>query len=162
MDDRNYLALNLRWSLAQNDLTSAELSRRTSIAQPVIHRLVTGVIENPQIHTLIPLAEYFNCSLDKILKQNLSDQKKKSLPAMNTLCHQMRNHIGVINSLLKALEKILPTLMQSYQLLPKELRPEEISEKALELLPNILKHAAEVLIAQKESINHLKTHEEYI
>ena len=67
-----HLSSNLQWLLKKHQLSSTQLSRNCEMAQPVLHRLVVGTIDNPQINTLLPLCKYFNCSIDTLMFTDLT------------------------------------------------------------------------------------------
>jgi len=75
----NYLSINLLWLLKEHNLNMAELARRCNLSLPVLYRVVQGTIRNPQLHTLLPIAEYFDCSL-------FTDQK---------ICEYFNEKIGI-------------------------------------------------------------------
>jgi transcriptional regulator with XRE-family HTH domain len=155
---RNYLSINLKWLLNEHSLTMAELARRCNLAGPVLFRVVTGIIRNPQIHTLLPIANYFNCSLENLANIELSKNPEKLnlKKEMTEIRHQMRNAIAVINNTLKGTQKVLPTLLECYYLLPEELRPQILSSEALRLLPQILESGIKTVTDLKDEVNQLK------
>ncbi len=155
MAARNHLSTNLSWLLEQHNLTTAELSRRCGVTQPVVHRLVVGTIENPQVHTLLPICDYFNCSVEAILKENFPKTRKTVHPGKTEVRHAMRNSLLVIHTLIQGLEKTLLILTQAYIALPKEFRTEEISDHLLLMLPKMLDHAIEATSKLRAAINNL-------
>lgn len=52
--------------IQQHGLTVTELARRVGIAQPVIYRMVKGETTDPKLGTLIPVAEFFQLTLDQL------------------------------------------------------------------------------------------------
>lgn len=48
-------------------ISEGELSRRTGVPQPTIHRILSGLTPNPRIESIEPLAEFFNISTDQML-----------------------------------------------------------------------------------------------
>jgi len=48
-------------------LSEGELSRRTGVPQPTIHRILSGMTPNPRMESIEPLAEFFNVSSDQML-----------------------------------------------------------------------------------------------
>lgn len=48
-------------------ISEHELSRRTKIKQPIIHRLLTGENTNPKLLTLKPIADYFMLSVSQLI-----------------------------------------------------------------------------------------------
>jgi len=61
------LSVTLTYLMNKKGIKSAELARKTGVGQPVVHRLMTGVTENPQILTLKPIADFFQISIDQLL-----------------------------------------------------------------------------------------------
>lgn len=155
---RNTLSTNLKWLLKRHHLTNAELARRCQLAGPVLFRIVQGQIRNPQIHTLIPVANYFNCSLENLITTDLSKSPEKLniKKEMADVRHQMRNAIAVLGNVLQGTQKVLPTLLECYHLLPKDLRPKELSSEALRLLPQLLQSSLKTVNELKNDVNQLK------
>lgn len=58
---------NLMQLMQMKDLTEAQLSREVSMAQPTVHKLMSGATTDPRISTLIPIANYFDVSIDQLL-----------------------------------------------------------------------------------------------
>lgn len=56
--------------MIQQDLSESELSRRTGISQPAIHRLVSGKNNNPKLTTLLPIANFFKISLSQLIGED--------------------------------------------------------------------------------------------
>lgn len=52
------------------DISEGELSRRTGIPQPTIHRILSGKTPNPRLDSVKPLADFFNVSIDQMLARN--------------------------------------------------------------------------------------------
>lgn len=48
-------------------MSEGELSRRTGVPQPTIHRILSGATPNPRLEAIAPLAEFFNVSTDQML-----------------------------------------------------------------------------------------------
>ena len=109
---KNYLATNLRYLLTAHHMSTSELARRCHIAQPVLHRLISGKINNPQISTLRPIIDYFHCSFDDLLMQDLS-QSHLAPTAETTIpqvIHHMRGNTAIIDAVLVSLQNILHLL----------------------------------------------------
>ena len=49
------------------NISEGELSRRTGVPQPTIHRILSGMTPNPRIESIEPLAEFFNITPDQML-----------------------------------------------------------------------------------------------
>lgn len=63
----SHCARLLKRLMVKAHLTESELSRRTGIGQPVIHRISSGETDNPKIDTLLPLADYFGLDLSEFI-----------------------------------------------------------------------------------------------
>lgn len=62
------------------DISDTELAKETSIPQPTIHRLRSGMSPDPKISTLLPLANFFNVTIGQIagfepLPSNIKDRE---------------------------------------------------------------------------------------
>lgn len=150
-----HLSRNLKWLLKKYQITTSELARRCQISQPVLHRLVTDAIDNPQIDTLVPLCNYFNCTLDTLVFENLEEKNKEFPLSQTEIRHIMRNNLLVINSLVQVFEKTLPIFTQSYLTLPKEFRIGEISEEMISMIPNMLSHTIEAVATLRAAIKSI-------
>ena len=62
-----YIGNALTRLMKEKKLTSSELARLTGVAQPVIYRIASGESDNPKIDTLLPLANYFDISIDALI-----------------------------------------------------------------------------------------------
>lgn len=131
-------------------IKSAELARRTGIGQPVIHRLMTGVTENPQILTLKPIADYFEVSIEQLLGLVPLSQRKMIDEAT---VHNLNNKLSTVKTVAGVLTDLLPTLIEGYQkAIESHLIPATIPKDILPLLAlntsNLLKatQQAQVLL----------------
>ena len=70
------LSHNLKTLMTKHGVTSLALSRQTGIAQPVIHRIASGDTYNPKIASLIPLADFFDVTLDTLIGVATSPQRR--------------------------------------------------------------------------------------
>lgn len=59
----------LRTLMEAHEISENELARRTSLNQPNIHRLLSGVTADPRGSTLMALSSYFNVSIEELLGQ---------------------------------------------------------------------------------------------
>lgn len=73
---KNQLSANLVALMNHRHIGGAELARATGIPLSTIKNIRTGANANPTIETLIPLANYFNISLDDIVQGNMAGLKK--------------------------------------------------------------------------------------
>ena len=53
--------------MQEHPISESELSRQTSISQPVINRILKGVTTNPNIDTLRPIAKFFSVSVGQLI-----------------------------------------------------------------------------------------------
>lgn len=107
----NQLSEILSELMAKQGINSAELARRTGIGQPVIHRLMSGVTDNPQVYTLLPIATYFNITIEQLIGTK-SWKKGKLLDA--TSVHQINNQIVTIKTIASVLSDLTPNLLEGY------------------------------------------------
>lgn len=49
------------------NISEGELSRRTSVPQPTIHRILSGYTHTPRLESIEPLAHFFNITTDQLL-----------------------------------------------------------------------------------------------
>lgn len=61
------IASNLKKLMERANISEHELSRRTSVKQPIIHRLLSGNNQNPKLLTLKPIADYFMLSVSQLI-----------------------------------------------------------------------------------------------
>ena len=61
------LSTNLKYLMQEAKLKTTELARATGILQPVLHKVVAGNTDNPRVCTLVPIAKYFNITLEQLL-----------------------------------------------------------------------------------------------
>jgi len=155
---RNYLSINLLWLLKEHNLNMAELARRCNLSLPVLYRVVQGTIRNPQLHTLLPIAEYFDCSLENLANIELSKHPERIniKKEMADIRHQMRNAIAILGNILKGTNKVFPTLLECYHLLPEDLRPKQLPSEVLQLLPKLLENGIKTVNDLKNDVNSLK------
>lgn len=65
------LITNLQRLMEAHTISEAELSRRTQIPQPTLHKILSGKTCDPRISTLKALAECFGVSLDALYTNNV-------------------------------------------------------------------------------------------
>lgn len=102
----------LTYLMSIKGIKSAELGRKTGVAQPVVHRLMTGVTENPQILTLKPIADYFGVSIDQLLGLAPLNNLKTIDSAQ---LHTLNNKLSTLKTIASVLAELLPTLIEGYQ-----------------------------------------------
>jgi transcriptional regulator with XRE-family HTH domain len=139
--------------MAEREIKSAALARKTGVPQPVIYRLMTGGTENPQILTLVPLANFFNVSLEQLI--GLAPLHKKAFNA--STMHTINSKLSAIKTIASVLTDLLPHLIEGYQkALSASLINEFISTDILPLLPlnaeNLLKNSNQIqeLLIEKQ------------
>ena len=125
---------------------SAELARKTGIAQPVISRLMTGITNNPQVLTIKPIADFFNVSLEQMLGMSpLNVQNHFN----NIYLNDLGNKVDSIKTISGVLANVLPILIDGYQkAILGNLIKEEIPADILPLftlnMKNLLKTAEQI------------------
>lgn len=127
--------------MSEKGIKSAELARKTGVGQPVIYRLMTGITDNPQMLTLIPIANFFNISLDQLIGLE-SLTKPKALDSASL--HVINNKLTTLKTIASVLVDLLPSLIESYKkALDAHLIKAEVPADILPLLPlntiNLLK-----------------------
>lgn len=65
------LSSNLRQLMKINNLSEAELARKTNIPQPTIHKILAGKTSDPRASTLKALANFFNVQIDMLLSNDV-------------------------------------------------------------------------------------------
>jgi len=122
----------LSYLMSRQGIKSAELARKTGVGQPVIHRLMTGATDNPQISTIKPIADFFGVSLDQLVGLvSLNNQ-----PSLNdALLHDLHNKLTTIKTISSVLVDFLPLLIEGYRkAVSASLQKEDISDEILPLL----------------------------
>ena len=64
--DVNTVAANLRAALGAYGISENELSRRTGVPQPTIHRVLKGKALDPRDGTLRPMAQFFGVTVEEL------------------------------------------------------------------------------------------------
>lgn len=127
--------------MTEKGIKSSELARKTGVGQPVIYRIMTGVTDNPQIHTLMPIADFFKVSIDQLLGiKPLQTEKILN----NISLHDINNKLTAIKTIAAVFLDLLPSLIEGYQLAStSNLIKQTIPYEILPLLPlncsNLLK-----------------------
>lgn len=65
--EHSEIATNLDILLKQEELSEAELARRTKLPPTTIHRLLIGETPNPRASTLSAIAKYFGVSIEQLI-----------------------------------------------------------------------------------------------
>jgi len=66
------LITNVQKLMRERKLNEAELSRRTEIPKPTLHKILSGKTADPRISTIKILADFFEVTLDDLYQENLS------------------------------------------------------------------------------------------
>lgn len=67
MTDLSQVSINLQKLMAEANISSVDLSKRTDIPTDTIKKIKTGKNPNPTIATLRPIAEYFKISVSQLI-----------------------------------------------------------------------------------------------
>lgn len=67
------ISTNLRALVTNANMSEHELSRKTGIKQPIIHRLLSGENTNPKLATLRPLTEFFMITVSQLIGEDNID-----------------------------------------------------------------------------------------
>lgn len=73
----NHLTHNLNFLMQSLEININELSKKTGIRQTTMYKLKDGVISNPTIETLYPIAKYFNISIEELVGTKLYNMSLK-------------------------------------------------------------------------------------
>lgn len=79
-NNEQLLALTLQELMHKARLTEAELSRRTSLPQATLHKIITGKTPDPRISTLKILADFFQISVEALMAGNSNFQDNNAVP----------------------------------------------------------------------------------
>lgn len=75
------IASSLRSLMQLSGINECELSRRTGIPQPTLHKILSGKTNDPRASTLRALADYFNISIEELISgAGISTIKQSSNP----------------------------------------------------------------------------------
>ncbi len=88
MSPKNYLSYNINFLMEKSSVTANALSRETGVGQATIYKIKDGIILNPTIDTIYPIARYFGLSLDELVGVKLYS----NIPSINCV----RNKIPLI------------------------------------------------------------------
>lgn len=88
------IASNLRKLMELANISEHELSRRTNIKQPIIHRLLSGENQNPKLSTVKPIADYFTITISQLIGEQ---KMKKVWNGHTTREHHGWNEVPLIN-----------------------------------------------------------------
>lgn len=68
------MKVDLKTMRIKRGLSQADLSRKSSVPQPMISEIESGVAKYPQINTLFKLASALRCSVDDLITEEPSDR----------------------------------------------------------------------------------------
>ena len=77
-NEQKLIAENVSALLKKNNLTANQLAQILGIPRMTVSRLISGVTEDPRISTLKIIADYFNISIDLLIREN---QKNTLVPS---------------------------------------------------------------------------------
>lgn len=86
---------NLKALMAAAKVSASELSRKTGVAQPIIHRLCTGQNINPKLATIRPLCDYFMVTMSQLI----GEEKLPTEEVLYKSSHSSRRwrHVPIIS-----------------------------------------------------------------
>jgi len=136
----------LSFLMSDMGIKSAELARKTGVAQPVISRLMTGVTTNPQVLTIKPIADFFNVNLEQLLGMSPLDAQNYF---DSSQLDDLSNKVNLIKTIASVLTSILPVLIEGYQKailanLIKEEVPTDILPLFILNMKNLVKTADQI------------------
>jgi len=67
---KHFLSEILNKLLFEKKIRPMDLAREVCVPQPTIHRLITGKCKNPHQSTLLPIANYFNMTVEQLKGEN--------------------------------------------------------------------------------------------
>jgi SOS-response transcriptional repressor LexA len=76
--------------MAKENINSNQLSKKTGVKQPVIHRILSGETLDPKVGTITSLAKYFQVSINDLVGEETSSSHSIPLTTLNEV-------YGVIN-----------------------------------------------------------------
>ena len=65
------ISANLKRLMDREKINASELGRNIKLAQPIIHRLLTGKNVNPKLATIRPIADYFDVTISQLIGEDL-------------------------------------------------------------------------------------------
>jgi len=75
-----YLAKNLRYLARKADIKQAALGERLGVQQSTVQRIMSGATEWPRLDSLLAITNYFRCSLDELVHQDMENAGGPSQP----------------------------------------------------------------------------------
>ena len=103
------LAHTIKSLMEKCGLNESQLSRKTGIGQPVIHRMASGHTTNPKIETLRPIAHFFGINIDQLIGDEPIHSQKNALrsipllkingtiewPTQHHMPHHVTSHLSI-------------------------------------------------------------------
>lgn len=65
------ISVNLKRLMEREKINASELGRHIKLAQPIIHRLLTGKNVNPKLATIRPIADYFDVTISQLIGEDV-------------------------------------------------------------------------------------------
>lgn len=65
------ISMNLKRLMDKEGINASELGRSIKLAQPVIHRLLTGKNTNPKLATIRPIATFFDVTISQLIGEEI-------------------------------------------------------------------------------------------
>ena len=62
-----HLGKNIKKLLTHIGINESRLAQNTGISQPVIHRMTSGETQNPKIASLLPIASFFDITVEQLI-----------------------------------------------------------------------------------------------
>lgn len=75
-----YLAKNLRYLARKAEIKQAALGERLGVQQSTVQRIMSGATEWPRLDSLLAITNYFHCSLDELVHQDMENAGGPSQP----------------------------------------------------------------------------------
>ncbi len=69
-----FLSTNLKYLRVRNNLQQKELGKALDITDRQVRQYENGELKNPNLALLIKFADYFNVSLDELIRIDLSNK----------------------------------------------------------------------------------------
>jgi transcriptional regulator with XRE-family HTH domain len=115
-------------------ITENELSRRSQVPQPTIHRMLTGESRYPTPKTVRPLAEYFGVSMAQMWgEEPLPSHKERSASLEEGLTYRQRRLVELYEALPESEQEALIRDLEEKKHLYDRLYKELSKKRKLEI-----------------------------
>lgn len=74
-----FIAKSIRKLMLENGWSEGELSRRSGVNQPTIHRIITGTSKDPRNNTLDKIAKAFGSTAEELRRNQIEHKSNSSL-----------------------------------------------------------------------------------